>query len=166
MSHFLTHCYRDNSGRVSCSFGIRAWIRYQENTLSGRSDSRTRTLLLYTVVQCLPTWAQQGKSTSCVFFNGWVFYHPGGDFYTMGCYKIQKIISKIKKLTEHLVTHLKADHHLSDQTTCTTVCQDPPGRSTLATAPNSSRVHHPAHSTQPTQSPDARQRIQGAQQSV
>jgi len=32
---------------------------------------------------CVQNWVQQGNSTSCVFFNGWVFYHPGGDFYTM-----------------------------------------------------------------------------------
>ena len=48
----------------------------------------------------LRTWVAVVICTSCVFFNGWVFYHPGGDFYTMGCYKIQKNITKIKKLTD------------------------------------------------------------------
>jgi len=42
----------------------------------------------------LRTWVAVGKRASCVFFNQGVFYHPPGDFYTMGCYKLPKIISK------------------------------------------------------------------------
>jgi hypothetical protein len=28
-------------------------------------------------------WVLVGISTNCIFFNTRVFYHPGGDFYTM-----------------------------------------------------------------------------------
>jgi hypothetical protein len=41
-------------------------------------------------------WAAVAVLASCVFFNQGVFYHPPGVFYTMGCYKMPKIISKIK----------------------------------------------------------------------
>ena len=44
----------------------------------------------------LHPWVAVGKSASCVFFNMGVFYHPPGVFYPMGCYKMPKIISKIK----------------------------------------------------------------------
>jgi hypothetical protein len=42
------------------------------------------------------TWVEQGILTSCVFFNMGVFYHPPGVFYTMGCYKLPKMLSKKK----------------------------------------------------------------------
>jgi len=37
-------------GELSALYGIRAWTRYQENTLTGRSDSRTRTAILYAII--------------------------------------------------------------------------------------------------------------------
>ena len=50
----------------------------------------------YTQVWLLLTyigiWVHVGKGCRCVFFNMGVFYHPPGDFYPMGCYKIQKML--------------------------------------------------------------------------
>jgi hypothetical protein len=54
----------------------------------------TRVGLLFGAV--LEPWAVVAVLASCVFFNMGVFYHPPGVFYPMGCYKMPKIISKIK----------------------------------------------------------------------
>lgn len=60
----------------------------------------------------LSTWVAVGISASCVFFNQGVFYHPPGVFYTMGCYKMPKIISKIKSYaTRPPMKYFFQNHH-------------------------------------------------------
>ncbi len=83
-----------STGQSACTVAGSGSAR-NKNTAANFSKMRyTGVWLLLRAV--LAPWAAVGKSARCVFFNMGVFYHPPGVFYTMGCYKMPKIISKIK----------------------------------------------------------------------